>query len=101
MKTLYLDCGMGAAGDMLTAALMGLTDDREAALEDLNRAFAGKAVLSLSPDRKGSLQGLHCTVSIDGDVEGREEKGHHHHHQKRPDIAIVDPPDMKPIDCSI
>ena len=80
MKTLYLDCGMGAAGDMLTAALMGLTDDREAALEELNRAFAGKAVLSLSPDRKGSLHGLHCTVSIDGDVEGQEEKDHHHHH---------------------
>ncbi len=59
MKTLYLDCGMGAAGDMLTAALMGLTDDREAALEELNRAFAGKAVLSLSPDRKGSL---HTTI---------------------------------------
>ena len=82
MKTLYLDCGMGAAGDMLTAALMGLTDDREAALEELNRAFAGKAVLSLSPDRKGSLQGLHCTVSIDGEVEGQEEKGHHHHRQQ-------------------
>ena len=24
MKTLYLDCGMGAAGDMLTAALIAL-----------------------------------------------------------------------------
>ena len=23
MKTLYLDCGMGAAGDMLAAALLG------------------------------------------------------------------------------
>ena len=78
MKTLYLDCGMGAAGDMLTAALAGLTDEPESVLEELNRAFAGRAVLSLSRDRKGGLEGLHCTVSIDGDTEGQEEHAHHH-----------------------
>ena len=78
MKTLYLDCGMGAAGDMLTAALAGLTDEPESVLEELNRAFAGRAVLSLSRDRKGGLEGLHCTVSIDGDTEGQEEQAHHH-----------------------
>ena len=27
MKTLYIDCGMGAAGDMLTAALLELHPD--------------------------------------------------------------------------
>ena len=26
MKTLYIDCGMGAAGDMLTAALPSITE---------------------------------------------------------------------------
>lgn len=32
MKTLYLECGMGAAGDMLLAALYELDPDRKAAL---------------------------------------------------------------------
>ena len=29
MKTLYLNCGVGAAGDMLTAALLELMPDKE------------------------------------------------------------------------
>ena len=30
MRTLYIDCGMGVAGDMLAAALLELADDRAA-----------------------------------------------------------------------
>ena len=36
MKTLYLECTMGAAGDMLTAALLELMPDRAAALARIN-----------------------------------------------------------------
>ena len=36
MKTLYFDCGMGAAGDMLSAALLELFDDKQAVLNELN-----------------------------------------------------------------
>ena len=36
MKTLYFDCGMGAAGDMLTAALLELVPDPDAFMARLN-----------------------------------------------------------------
>ena len=36
MRTLYLDCGMGAAGDMLTAALSELLPDQDAFFEKMN-----------------------------------------------------------------
>ena len=36
MKTLYIDCNMGAAGDMLMSALLELHSDAEGFLSRLN-----------------------------------------------------------------
>ena len=36
MKTLYIDCAMGCAGDMLTAALLELHPDREVFIRRMN-----------------------------------------------------------------
>ena len=83
MRTLYLDCGMGAAGDMLTGALLDLLDDNEKAafLQDINTALEGKAVISAAPDVKCGVMGTHVTVTIHGEVEGEE---HHQHHTNKP-----------------
>ena len=36
MRVLYIDCGMGAAGDMLTAALLELLPEQNEFIEELN-----------------------------------------------------------------
>ncbi len=79
MKTLYLDCGMGAAGDMLTAALLELHPEPEAFLKRLSAALPEEITVSAAPDEKCGLRGTHVTVSIEGDEEG-EALHHHHHH---------------------
>ena len=79
MKTLYIDCAMGCAGDMLTAALLELHPDRDGFIARMNDALGGKAVLSAAPDRKCGVMGTHVTVLINGDEEGEPERHHHHH----------------------
>ena len=79
MKTLYLDCGMGAAGDMLTAALLELHPEPEGFLRRLNAALPEEITVSAAPDEKCGLRGTHVSVVIEGDEEGEAEHHHHHH----------------------
>lgn len=70
MKTLYIDCGMGCAGDMLTAALLELHPDREAFIAKMNAALGGRAVITARADSKCGIKGTHVSVLINGDEEG-------------------------------
>lgn len=79
MKTLYLDCGMGAAGDMLTAALLELHPDPADFLRRLNAALPEEVTVSAAADEKCGLRGTHVTVLVEGDEEGEAEHHHHHH----------------------
>ncbi len=88
MKTIYIDCGMGAAGDMLTAALLELHDDPDAVIRTLNEAFGGRAVISARKDQKGGITGTHVAVSIGETVEGEESSaGQRHHDHDHPHEA--------------
>lgn len=80
MKTLYIDCAMGCAGDMLTAALLELHPDRVAFFNKMNAVLAGKAVISAVPDTKCGIKGTHVSVLIDGAEEGDKHPHEHHHH---------------------
>ena len=80
MKTLYLDCGMGAAGDMLTAALLELVPDREAAVAELNTVGVPSVVYGCETVTRCGIRGTHMSVKVDG-VEESESMHDHHHHE--------------------
>ncbi|MBR4205200.1 MAG: nickel pincer cofactor biosynthesis protein LarC [Clostridia bacterium] len=86
MKILYLECGMGAAGDMLTAALSELLPDQDAFIEKLNQiaeALPGVRVAKESSVKCG-ITGTHISVTVDGTEEGEEMFSHHHHDHDHP-----------------
>lgn len=69
MKTLYLECGMGAAGDMLLAALYELDPDRKAALAALNGLGIPHVRYFADPSEKCGILGTHMTVTVYDDEE--------------------------------
>ena len=81
MKLLYLDCGMGAAGDMLGAALAELLPDdaRDAFTSELNAAGIPGVHVSLDPSVKCGITGTHLTVTVNGTEEKEDEHSHHDH----------------------
>ena len=80
MRTLFLDCGMGAAGDMLSAALFELCDDRKAILGILNGMGIPGVTLLPEASVKCGVTGTHMTVTVNGTEEDEEMHGHHHTH---------------------
>lgn len=75
MRTLYIDCGMGAAGDMLSAALLELCDDKEGMVARLNGLGIPHTHFIAETAEKKGITGTHLKV----EVHGHEELDHHHH----------------------
>lgn len=88
MKTMYMECNMGAAGDMLTAALLELFPEPQKQLERLNSLGIPGARYELSRAKSRGIAGSRVTVSVNGEVEG--ERGHgHHRHMSMSDIESI------------
>ena len=91
MKTIYLECNMGAAGDMLMSALYEICDQKEWFLHKMNTVFAPYHI-ALSPESAVScgISGTHMKVTVNGTEEVSLDvnaEHAHHTHAECPDAS--------------
>ena len=79
MKTLYIECNMGAAGDMLMAALLELLPDRDAFLAKLNGLGIPGVEVVREDAQKCGIMGTHIAVTIHGTEEHSHDVHDHDH----------------------
>ena len=79
MRTLYLDCGMGAAGDMLAAPLLELLPDPDAFVAELNALGIPGVTYQREASVKCGITGTRLSVSVYGEEEGAEDLHEHPH----------------------
>lgn len=92
MRTLYIDCGMGAAGDMLAAALLELLPDPDGFVEEFNSLGLPGIRMEREESVKCGITGTHVSILVDGTEEGEEhhhDGEHHHHHHGIGDIEHI------------
>lgn len=79
MKILYLECNMGAAGDMLMGALSELVD-QQAFVEKMNGLNIPGVEVKAEESFKCGIKGTHMSVVINGEEEISDDLSHEHHH---------------------
>ena len=80
MKTLYLECNMGAAGDMLTAALSELLEDPEAFTEEMKALDIPGVRYEREYKTTAGIRGAHMHVYVHDEEEHTEDVDMHEHH---------------------
>ena len=79
MKTLYIECNMGAAGDMLMAALYDLLEDQQEFLNTMNGLGLPGVHVEAQKGVTCGIAGTHMAVTVHGEEEMEPAADHHDH----------------------
>ena len=78
--TIYIDAGMGAAGDMLTAALVEVLGNKEETVRELNHLGIPGISFHSEKSEKLGIVGTRMVVRYNGKEEGIDGEVIHHGH---------------------
>ena len=81
MRTLYIECKMGAAGDMLMASLYELLEDKQGFLDTMNGLGLPGVRLEAQKSSSCGIAGTHMKVTVHGEEEHEPAEGHDHDHE--------------------
>ena len=79
MKTLYLECRMGASGDMLMAALSELLPEPESFVQMLNKLQLPGVKIDREYRFSAGIRGAHMRVWVNGQEETCTDASYHEH----------------------
>ena len=79
MRTIYLDCSMGAAGDMLMGALYELLPEKDEFLRRMRALGLPGIEIAAEPAVRCGISGTHMRVLVHGAEEGAEHAHAHDH----------------------
>ena len=85
MRTLYIECSMGVAGDMLASALLELTDNADCIIEKLNSVGIPDVKFIKEDSVKCGIKGTHIKVL----VHEKEEYEHHNSHSSLRNVQDI------------
>lgn len=90
MKTLYIECAMGAAGDMLMGALYEICGQKELFLNTMNTLFDTYHItVSAVRAVKCGISGTHMHVAVSGHEESEHLHEHSHEHSHTHDSEHI------------
>ncbi len=81
MRTLYIECNMGAAGDMLMAALSELIDRPDEFVDRMNALGLPGVRFERQAAQKCGVTGTHIAVTVHGEEEHSHDAHDHHPHE--------------------
>ena len=80
MKTLYIQCNMGCAGDMLMSALSELLPNKDEFFRKLNEIGLKDVIYESKAVERCGITGTLTDVKINGEIEESTDNDYHHEH---------------------